>query len=130
MEAKKSEQDLETKLQNLKNSFLLNLEGTKLVLEPEVNGLSLTYVQRRGSQIQEQCRIIKLGLKAMLNRYYQENADILFDTLDNEKRVYRATLIVAANSRQEEHQLAYDVFTKINEFIRSYNQNHSKKCSF
>ena len=127
MEAKRSEQNLEAKLQNLKNSFLLNLEGTKLVLEPEVSGLSLTYVQRKGPQVQEQCRMIKLGLKAMLNRFYQDNADILFDTLDNERRVYRATLIVVANSKSEEPQLAYDVFTKINEFIRFYNQNQSKR---
>lgn len=122
MEIKKSKPSLDLKLESLKDQFIKNLKETKLVVDPEINDLTLTYEQRRGLKTQEDCKIIQLGLKVMLKRQYNEGIDLYFETLDKQARKYQITLEILAETKEQEQQLAYDALTKISEFIESYKQ--------
>ena len=122
METKKSKPSLDLKLQSLKDQFIENLRATKLVVDPEINSLTLNYEQRKGTLTNIECGRIKLGLKVMLRRSYNGHVDIQFETLDEQTRSYRATLEVLAETKEQEQQLAYDALTKIGQFIEAYKE--------
>jgi len=127
MAIKQSQSDLEIKLQGLKDQFIEGLKATKLVVNPRIDNLTLTYEQRRsGKEILEGCKIIKLGLKAALDKLYKGNVEIHFETIEEESKRYKARLELLAEGEQEK-KLAYEVLAKINEFITFYNQAYSKK---
>jgi hypothetical protein len=119
-----NQSDLEVKLLSLKDQVLAGLNAAKLILNPQLNGLTLTYEKRKGLDTQEGCKIIQLGLKARLNRLYSGNVEIHFETINEQSRIYQVTLEVAteANTIQAEQQLAYEALTEINKFIQSYIQ--------
>jgi len=116
---------LEVKLESLKDQFITALKSTKLIVNPEINGLTLTYEKRRGALTYSDCRSIQLGLKVMLKKLYNGNADIFFEEA-GESRRYKATLEVLAETNQGETQLAYDALTKISQFIEAYKELRKK----
>jgi hypothetical protein len=127
METKRYQPNLEVRLESLKDQFIAALRATKLVVNHEINGLTLTYEKRRGLENQEGCRVIQTGLMIMLKRDFNGYANIHFEPTDTISRSYRATLEVLAETEQAEQQLAYNALTRISEFINFYNQNHSKR---
>ncbi|MFA5258731.1 MAG: hypothetical protein WC979_05620 [Candidatus Pacearchaeota archaeon] len=122
---KTKDPNLEVKLESLKDQFIAALKSTKLIVNPEINGLTLTYEKRRGALTCSDCKSIQLGLKVMLKKLYNGNADIFFEEA-NESRGYKATLEVLAETNQGETQLAYDALTKINQFIEAYKELRKK----
>lgn len=122
---KTKDYSLEVKLEGLKDQFTAALKSTKLIVNPEINGLTLTYEKRRRTLTCSDCRSIQLGLKVMLKKLYNGNADIFFEEAGESGR-YKATLEVLAETNQGETQLAYDALTKISQFIEAYKELRKK----
>jgi len=116
----KSSSSLEVKLESLKDQLLLELRETKLLVNPKINDLTLTYEQRRGLETKGYCKIIQTGLKIMLNRAYNGEVDLHFETVEEQSREYKVTLEVLAETKQAEQQRVYESLTKIIQFIKSY----------
>ncbi|VVB78384.1 Uncharacterised protein [uncultured archaeon] len=121
METKKSSTNLEVKLESLKYELTNSLKATRLITDPAINGLTLTY-KRRGQENKDQCRIIQKGLKIMLQNAYRGYVDLSFETVDEMQRIYRVKLEVLAE-KKEEQETTYNALTKINEFINFYNKS-------
>jgi len=123
----KSQSNLEVKLQSLKDQFLETLKATKLIVNPQIKGLTLTYEVRRGLQNKEGCKVIQPGLKILIRKAYEGNVEVHFETLDEQSKTYRARLEVLAETTQEEAQLTYEALMKMTQFINGYNQIHKNK---
>lgn len=115
------------KSESLKDQFIESLKSTKLVLDPEINNMTMTYEQRKGRINNLECGRIKGGLKIMLERNYKGNVGLHFETLDEQTRKYKATLDVLAETKEQEQELAYDALTKISQFIEAYKGILSKR---
>jgi hypothetical protein len=109
-------------IQSLKDEFIANLRDSKLVFSPEINGLTLTYEQRRGLETLEGCKLIQKGLMIVLQNAFKGYVNLHFEEVDKSSRKYRATLQVLGETGEEEKQLAYDALTKINNFIHGYRE--------
>jgi len=126
METKKHQPNLELQLESLKDQFISALKATKLIVNPQIEDLTLTYERRRGLEHKEGCKIIQPGLMIMIQNAYKGYVNIRFETINEQERTYRATLEILTETKQTEQEIAYDVLTKINQFIIKYN-NHFKK---
>jgi hypothetical protein len=127
METKKHQSNLEIRLESLKDQFISALKATRLVVNPQINGLTLTYERRRGLETKEGCKIIQPGLMIMIQNAYKGYVNISFETVDETERIYKATLELLTEKKQTEQELAYDVLTKINQFINKYNDYFKRR---
>ena len=115
-----SQPSLEDKLTVLKDQLIANINTTKLVVRPRLEGLKLYYEKRRGTENQKSCKEIKLGLTIIIKRKYHGNAEIKFEEINNDQ--YSASLEVLAETKEAEQQLAYDALSEINRFFVLYNE--------
>lgn len=127
MKSKQSQSDLEVKLESLKDQFIEALKSTRLVVNPKITGLTLAYEKRRGLNTQEGCKVIGTGLAIMLKRAYKGYVNLRFETINEESKIYRATLEILAETEEKEKELSYEALTKLNEFINCYNKSPLKR---